>query len=148
MNREANVALLKRIHRSIKYHLEVLDFILTKVSDLDQQKSLNIHKSHYLNLLEDTEGLLAKYDVTPEYESELKKVLRAANINEDEVDPNKLGPIIVEASRRDIEELRHNLELVDNKDEVIVGFARSIFGYDQSYMAGIGYYYPGFISGL
>ena len=58
MNREANVALLKRIHRSIKYHLEVLDFILTKVSDLDQQKSLNIHKSHYLNLLED-EGLLA-----------------------------------------------------------------------------------------
>ena len=52
MNSEANVALLKRVYTSIKYHLEVLDLLISKISDLESQKRINELKSNYLRIQE------------------------------------------------------------------------------------------------
>lgn len=147
MNSEANVALLKRVYTSIKYHLEVLDLLISKISDLESQKRINELKSNYLRIQEECEGIFAKYDVTPEYESELKKVLARTNLEANKIDAEVLGPLLIEASKRDINELRQKLDLVDDKDESILNFANTIFSYDEAYMAGLANYYPGRVSG-
>ena len=48
------------------------------------------------------------YDVT-RYENELKKVLARTNLEANKIDAEVLGPLLIDASKRDIDELRQNL---------------------------------------